>query len=252
MPFPLIPLIVAGISAAGSYFGARHQAKKNKELAQFQADANERYLDKQLEYNTPKNQMQRFQDAKLNPNLIYGQGNPGNQSAPLSYPDVRPADYQKGLDAFSSNLNQSMITQAQVQGMEFKNMKTISDIQLNKLQERVMARNPALNDDAYKAMIESLKSTAVLKQQTGKQMALDFQMSEVTYQHRANKVFQEVENLEKQFKLMDLDEKIKGEVLKSKEFQNAILEIQKRFIADGDIGPQQIMQFIMLLLTKSL
>lgn len=33
------------------------------------------------EYNTPKNQMKRFEEAGLNPQLIYGQGTPGNASA---------------------------------------------------------------------------------------------------------------------------------------------------------------------------
>lgn len=37
---------------------------------------------KQNEYNTPKNQMDRFKQAGLNPHLIYGQGNSGNAGAP--------------------------------------------------------------------------------------------------------------------------------------------------------------------------
>lgn len=36
---------------------------------------------RQNEYNSPKNQMQRYKDAGLNPQLIYGQGTPGNASA---------------------------------------------------------------------------------------------------------------------------------------------------------------------------
>lgn len=34
------------------------------------------------EYNTPANQMRRFKDAGLNPNLIYGQGTSGNTALP--------------------------------------------------------------------------------------------------------------------------------------------------------------------------
>lgn len=36
-------------------------------------------------YNTPEEQMKRYQDAGLNPNLIYGQGTPGNATDSPSY-----------------------------------------------------------------------------------------------------------------------------------------------------------------------
>lgn len=58
------------------------QAKKDREFsAQQSTIAHQRNLDMwnlQNEYNTPSAQMQRFKDAGLNPQLIYGQGNPGN------------------------------------------------------------------------------------------------------------------------------------------------------------------------------
>lgn len=43
-------------------------------------DAN-RDWDRQNAYNSPKAQMERFKEAGLNPNLMYGQGTPGNASA---------------------------------------------------------------------------------------------------------------------------------------------------------------------------
>ena len=53
-------------------------------------------------YNTPAAQMQRYQDAGLNPNLIYSQGNPGNaaqvgQSQQAKY---NAPDYQMPLNKF--------------------------------------------------------------------------------------------------------------------------------------------------------
>lgn len=47
-------------------------------------------IDKQNEYNTPAAQMQRFAEAGLNPNLIYGLGSNGNQPASGS---VAPVDF---------------------------------------------------------------------------------------------------------------------------------------------------------------
>lgn len=47
----------------------------------------------QNQYNLPKNQMARFRDAGLNPNLIYGQGNSGN-AAPISAPTPITTNFQ--------------------------------------------------------------------------------------------------------------------------------------------------------------
>lgn len=43
-------------------------------------------------YNTPAAQMARYSAAGLNPNLIYGQGTPGNQPSPVAFnaPDIDP------------------------------------------------------------------------------------------------------------------------------------------------------------------
>lgn len=41
---------------------------------------NQKLIDEQNQYNSPASQMARYQAAGLNPNLIYGQGTPGNQA----------------------------------------------------------------------------------------------------------------------------------------------------------------------------
>lgn len=51
------------------------------ELAKYTADRNVEFWNMQNEYNTPLKQMERYVDAGLNPNLIYGQINPGNASS---------------------------------------------------------------------------------------------------------------------------------------------------------------------------
>lgn len=56
-------------SVGGTMFGALASRKYN-----------ERMWNLNNEYNTPVAQMQRFSDAGLNPNLIYGQGNSGNSA----------------------------------------------------------------------------------------------------------------------------------------------------------------------------
>lgn len=53
-------------------------------------EANLRLWRMQAEYNKPINQMARYQEAGLNPNLIYSQGNPGNLT---SSPTMQPKHY---------------------------------------------------------------------------------------------------------------------------------------------------------------
>lgn len=70
------------------------QANKTAiELANYQRDWEAAQVDKMNAYNSPKAQMQRYKEAGLNPNLIYGQGTPGNQTLVGRYsaPDVKAA-----------------------------------------------------------------------------------------------------------------------------------------------------------------
>lgn len=207
---------------------------------------NENYVREQNRYNSPRSQMQRFQAAGLNPRLIYGQGTPGLQSESLRAPEGMGRVGSDAADAY----NKSTVAQSQVSATNAKIEQTKALTEVNKLQARLLVMNPLLDNEGFKAIIDGLKNTAAEKAMDIQQKGLDYDMSKVTYQHRANKVFQEWENLEKQFDLLNADEAIKAEILKSKRFENEILEIQKKFLKDGDVGPQQIYDFIKILLLK--
>jgi len=258
----MIPFIIPLVAGVASYFANRaaqkRQNKANMGLAQFQADANERYLDKQNEYNTPANQMARYKQAGLNPNLIYGQGNPGNQSQPLSYPEIGRTDYQRGMDLnLLPLINQTMMTQSQVQATDAKTRQTTVLTALNQLQTRVLAANPLLDNEGFKATIDSLKSAAEIKasEATVAGIRSSFANAEdfrTGLKFEETKLFRELDLLEQKYKLGSLDGKIKAEVLSSKSFQNDILEIQKRWMVDGEITPQHILQFLQLILMKAM
>ena len=59
---------------AGSAAGSALTYKQQKDLAKYQYDLNMQGWREMNEYNSPKNQMARYQEAGLNPNLIYGSG----------------------------------------------------------------------------------------------------------------------------------------------------------------------------------
>lgn len=248
----VVPAAFAAGKAIIDAVQARRQAKENRRLAQFQADANQAALDKQLEYNSPRNQMLRYQEAGLNSNLIYGQGNPGNQSEALRYPDIRQADYQRVGADMASIFNQTAMAQSQVQANDARTRQIGVLTELNNLQKQVLEKNPLLNKEGFEAIISSLVSAAEIKASESGIKKLDLFFQQATKQGQANIVFEQVRLLEQRFDLGELDKKIKAEVLNSKEFQNAILEIQKRFMQDGTVTPQHIYQFIQLLLLKAM
>lgn len=68
-----------GSEILGGFVNWAATAQQNKKSRQW----NEKMMDKMNEYNSPKAQMERFDEAGLNPHLIYGQGTPGNQPSPV-------------------------------------------------------------------------------------------------------------------------------------------------------------------------
>lgn len=255
MPAWILPAAMAVGSLIGNLVQQRKQNKENRKLAEFQNSANQEALDKQLEYNTPANQMQRFMDARLNPHLIYGQGNPGSQSEPLRYPEIKPTNYQN-LDQVLPLFNQTSLAQSQVQAQNAQTRRTGVLIELDKLKTKVMEKNPLLDKAGFEAIISSLVSTAegkaaeagldTLKLNASKTM--DSSGNDMVYRT----MFEQLQLLEQRFRLGEIDSQIKAQVLNSKEFQNAILEVQKRFMTEAAITPQHILTFIQLLLMKIL
>lgn len=252
MPAWIVPAAIAVGQLIGNLIGQKKQNSANSKLAAYQADMNQKYQDAQNAYNTPKLQMQRFGDAGLNPNLIYGQGNPGNQSSPLQYPEIGKTDYQSAIAQLTPQFNQSLMTQSQVQALDAKTTQTTVLTELNRLQTEVLKKNPLLDKDGFSAIIDSLKSTAAIKATETKMVASQLEVQQNSAQHQVNKIFNEVELLEQRFKLAQADGPIKAQILRSMEFKNAILEIQKNFISEVGVTPQHIFQFIQMLLLKIL
>lgn len=93
--------IIGGLLGyTGSIIGAAAQQgavemtnKAQKELAQYSFEQQREMIREQNEYNSPLNQMKRYEEAGLNPNLIYGNGasSAGLQTETAKYhaPDLK-------------------------------------------------------------------------------------------------------------------------------------------------------------------
>lgn len=91
----------SAISAGANAALAKKTFEYQKELAAQQNQYNIDMWRLNNEYNTPAAQMQRFMDAGLNPNLIYGQGSAGNSgSAPQQVVPEAP-DYSHAMSDIS-------------------------------------------------------------------------------------------------------------------------------------------------------
>jgi len=91
----------AAVTQLGNYAvqaaSNRRQFKYQKEAMKLQDEYNRQLWDYQNAYNTPQAQMQRFKDAGLNPNLIYGGGSASAGNAgPIQSLDVPSREAARG------------------------------------------------------------------------------------------------------------------------------------------------------------
>lgn len=247
MPAWVVPAAIAAGGALVNMFQG-WRAKK----------ANEGYLRKQNEYNSPRAQMLRYQSAGLNPALIYSQGSPGNQAQMLSQPE----SLQNAGSNFSDSYNRSALAQSQVAAQEANVRRTNVLSELNRLQADVLRKNPYLNERSYDAIIDSFISTAKSK---AAQAGIDTTRSDwytgvkefsvegkpvheapagvMSLEMGLNKLIQDYE-------LGTSDKKIKAEILDSKSFENDLKELQVRWMKDFEITPQHILELLKIFLMK--
>ncbi|WNK14091.1 MAG: DNA pilot protein [Microvirus sp.] len=110
------------------------QNQGNMNLAKYQYSQDLDMWNRANQYNTPESQMKRYQQAGLNPNLIYGQGSSGN--SPNSLPHFQAPQMRYDNPA---PLNPIMMLQ-QYQDMRIKS----AQIDLLKSQRRVTDFNATI------------------------------------------------------------------------------------------------------------
>ncbi|QCQ85059.1 DNA pilot protein [Blackfly microvirus SF02] len=230
----------------------------NRDNAIWSLEENKKIQNEQRVYDSPANQMARYKAAGLNPNLIYGGGSgssggtfaisapqvaPSRIDAPsASYPDVAGSFVQAGQSLASTQL-------AQQKADESETKQALIEVQTD-----IAKANPMLNPGVYKALTASMVDVANAKASEAKTM---WMVREKTTEHSwerytlgAKKIESEVESMIQKLGLNTKDLEIKNKILESKEFSNAILEVQKNWLKDGDITSQHVFQGLMLLLSK--
>lgn len=263
--------LLAGATTAANAIsrgGPKRQYKYSKKLAAYQNDLNrqnaewimaqERLLrDEQRMYDSPAEQMARYKAAGLNPNLIYGQGTPGNVGS--THAPSLPGVSVQGVDAASlgalgTEFQQARLMASQADLTRVKTEKVSYDKELTQAQTEVAKANPYLQPGYVQAMVTQLKAVADMKSQERNFMLspsesyLNGQRIEDGPARGYVKMSEELRLLAQRFNLGQADLKLKAEVLQSKEFQNALQQIQVEWMRDAEITPQHIYQGIFMLL----
>lgn len=240
--------------------------RMNRENAEWNLQQNERLQREQREYDSPQSQMARYRAAGLNPNLIYGGGSgssggtfaitapgiaPTRVDAPdASYPDVARSFLEAGQTLAQTNLT------------EYKLHSEAAKAAVAKAQEELIRSNPMLDPHVRQSVVFEMEATANRKAQEERYIA-DFApgekktRAEMRYDLGQNKVESDITGIladlgvtNKKGELLEIDKKIKNEILQSKQFENALKKIQVDWMKDGDITWQHIYQGLLLLISK--
>lgn len=159
--------IIAGASSIlGSLLNAKSTSDNNKLQQQLVNDANA--------YNTPGMQMQRFQNAGLNPYMILGQVNAGNQTSVAS---TSPVDYSSGVQGVGSAANtliQAASANSQIEVNKATVAKTESETALNQIDAQTRAAENL-------ARINHLVKQGVLTQQQANNLSQQFDLTQMTW-----------------------------------------------------------------------
>ena len=159
--------IIAGASSIlGSMLNAKSTSDNNKLQQQLVNDANA--------YNTPGMQMQRFQNAGLNPYMMLGQVNAGNQTSVAS---TTPTDYSSGVQGVGNAANtliQAASANSQIEVNKATIAKTESETALNQIDAQTRSAENL-------ARINQLVKQGVLTQQQADNLSQQFDLTKMTW-----------------------------------------------------------------------
>lgn len=221
-----------------------------KQMADKKYQRDKRMFDYMADYNSPKNQMQRYRDAGLNPALMYGQGNPGNVQNTPQYPQYNTPNMEF-LAGLGTQIQQAKLLSAQANLTNQKVDESGIKQDLMQSQKALIDANPMLNKGYVESLVTMANANAGMKKQQADFM-LQGQVQEGRFTGEAGmvKMQYELKQLEQKYNLNNSDIKIRSEIFNSKVFQNSINEVMSKWMTDGEISPEHYRLFVMMLMQK--
>lgn len=253
----------AGVNAV-SRGGPRRQYKWNKRAAEdsnamnranaeWALEQNKRLQEEQRIYDSPEAQMLRYKKAGLNPHLIYGSGSSAGSAFPISTPGIAPTRVDAPMASYGnigSDFLQAGQVMAQTSYTAQRENESRSKTALIDLQNDIAKTNPMLNPQVAQSVSNAMEFVAEQKFQEAAYMTRKWSERDMT--KAEEKVEMQVQKMAQELGLNTADLKIKNKILESKQFENAIKELQTNWLKDGDFTPEHIRQGLMLILSKML
>ena len=167
---PLVAALPAIVSAAGAVTSAVMNKNSNDNNNQLQ----QQLVQNQNAYNTPAQQVGRFRQAGLNPYLMLGQINSGNQQSVAS---TQPTDYSSGVQGVGNAANtliQAASANSQIGVNDATIAKTKSETALNMIDAQTRAAENT-------ARINKLVEEGHLTKQQAANLSQQFDLTQMTW-----------------------------------------------------------------------
>lgn len=255
----LLP-IVGPVASAITQGGPRRQYKWNRRAArdanvmnrenqQWLLEQNRALQDEQRKYDSPRSQMDRYIAAGLNPNMIYGSGSSAGQAFPIDAGSVPGVNIQppsaRYPDITGSFLGAAQSV-AQTELIQQRTQESQTNQALKEVMIDIAKTNPMLQPWVSEWVATAMSETARLKSLESR----SWMSSSEGVLKISQKVNAEIENMTQRLGLNTADLQIKNKIFESKEFENAIKQINAQWLQDGDMSPEHIRQGLMLILSK--
>lgn len=254
--------IVGPIASAITQGGPRRQYKWNKKAAedanrmnrenqQWLLQQNRELQAEQRGYDSPESQMERYIAAGLNPHLIYGNGSSAGSAFPIDAGNVGNVNIQPPSAAYP-DIAGGFIRAQQMAAQTQLNQARTAEVEMSVAYKSVLVdiakTNPMLNPEVAGWVATSMQEMARLKSMEARSWLADPADVSSEKSNVYRKVQAEVDAMVQRLGLNTADLAVKNRILESKEFANAILEVQKKWMVDNEITPQIGLQAGMMIL----
>lgn len=164
-------LLNSGFGLLTGAVGSLIQTNQQKKLMRYQLDLEKQMFDYTSEYNSMKNQVQRYKDAGLNPNLLTGQSqqagttgsiSAGNAAMPLFQSQLQYAQHSQLAASLQNTAADTKLKESQVDLNTFLAIKEMFEGLQGKEKARVAGKMADLSVDMMETEILDKSSHAQL------------------------------------------------------------------------------------------
>lgn len=213
----LNPLLAAGISAGASILGA----KLNNDAIERNNQRQEGLINKQNSYNNPTEQVARMRQAGLNPYMMLGQINPGNQQ---SIAATQAGNFDTAVNGAVEGVNQALTAKLNNSTIDLNNANSQNAHADAALKRVDLISRSAKNE----AEINSLVKKGKLSEEQAQQLRLQNDLTQLTWDEQIKRPG--LEN----GALLSSNSKLNQETVALK-LQNAITKANGKKISDAQL-----------------